>query len=172
VAIQFDSGSDHHFDLPATGISGGANRSLFAVCENDASESGIANRRTMITMNVGGGNGTRWTFTWNDTPNLRLEIQGAGDDTSLADNADAMLVEATLDGTTLGDHTLVADNSTEALAGATTVNTTDSNNILGGTSTTSDTWEGYMQEIIFWGSSQASNRSGINSNINTYYSLY
>jgi hypothetical protein len=169
VALYMYKVDDDHFSLPALGISGSSNRSVFSVAENDSGD-----RRTILTQNPGGGSSTRWTFTWNSdaTPNLRIEIAGAGDDTALSTNADMMLLEAHLSGTTLGDHTLAADNSTEALTGTATVNTTDSGNILGGTTTTDDTWDGYMQEIIIYGSDQSSNRSGINSNINTYYGLY
>jgi hypothetical protein len=33
-------------------------------------------------------------------------------------------------------------------------------------------WDGQLQEVIVWGSDQSSNRTGIESNINTYFSIY
>jgi|LakMenE01Jun11ns_1017448.scaffolds.fasta_scaffold9792471_2 hypothetical protein len=41
-----------------------------------------------------------------------------------------------------------------------------------GTNFFNEAFPGTMQEIIFWGSDQNSNISGINSNTNTYYAIY
>jgi hypothetical protein len=41
-----------------------------------------------------------------------------------------------------------------------------------GSNTFNEAFPGTMQEIIFWGSDQNSNISGINTNTNTYYAIY
>ena len=43
---------------------------------------------------------------------------------------------------------------------------------IGKSSANSSCWKGYQKEIIMYNSNQASNISGINSNINSYYSIY
>jgi hypothetical protein len=56
----------------------------------------------------------------------------------------------------------------------TTGNTDNASNILyiGGSDTNSQNYKGNNQEMVFYSSNQNSNRTGIESNINTYYGIY
>ena len=65
-------------------------------------------------------------------------------------------------------------NGTEASTSNSLVSGTISANeqFLGNYHTGSFYWDGTMQEFIVWGADQYSNRTNIESNINTFYSIY
>lgn len=56
--------------------------------------------------------------------------------------------------------------------GAVDTNTPTTNMILGKTANLNSGWVGYIQELIIYFSNQSSSRTGIESNINSYYSIY
>jgi hypothetical protein len=63
-------------------------------------------------------------------------------------------------------------NGNTISSSATNFSITMKANTIGVYSFTGNNCHGHLQEIIFYNSSQSSNRTGIESNINTYYSIY
>jgi len=63
-------------------------------------------------------------------------------------------------------------NGNTISSSATNFSITMKANTIGVYSFTGNNCYGHLQEIIFYNSSQSSNRTGIESNINTYYSIY
>lgn len=104
--------------------------------------------------------------------NYRLEIKGAGEQTNIiTGNHDLQFLY--LDGTTFGDFNLSVNSGTAyEFTGTATLNTQDG--LLIGARSTSDsgTFVGTLQEFIVYDSTQLSNKSGIETNINDYYSIY
>jgi hypothetical protein len=64
-------------------------------------------------------------------------------------------------------------NTLSTTMAATSANITSNLLILGGTIFNGDSYlNGYLSEVIIYASNQSSNRTGIESNINSYYSIY
>jgi hypothetical protein len=76
-----------------------------------------------------------------------------------------------LDGYNLYRNGVVGTPAT-ATSGSTTLNTQASPLYIGNLLGTSANINARMQELILWGSNQSSNRSGIETNVNSYYGIY
>lgn len=65
-----------------------------------------------------------------------------------------------------------AGQVTTAFSGTGTSPATNSNGVRIGTNSTTGYWGGYLQELIVFNTDQSSNRTSIESNINTYFTIY
>ena len=64
-------------------------------------------------------------------------------------------------------------NTLSTSMAASSANITSSLLVLGGTQYNADSFlNGYLSEVIIYPSNQSSNRNGIESNINSYYSIF
>lgn len=102
----------------------------------------------------------------------RLEIKGAGEQTNInTGNHDLLFLY--LDGTTFGDFALSVNSGTAyEFTGTATLNTQDGLLIGARNTNYTLTYDGTLQELIVYDSSQVSNKSGIETNINDHYSIY
>jgi hypothetical protein len=151
------------------GIDGANDKSSFSVMSTPAgTDGGIIHGDTGLTyaalrLRSNGGNG-----------NLRVEITGAGY-TSSFDISDgtAHIASMTFNGTTMADFDLYVDGSSVSATGAQAVNT-DGTQILniGHSGAATSYNDIYISELIIYPSDQTSNVTGIESNINTYYTIY
>lgn len=104
--------------------------------------------------------------------NYRVEIRGAGEETNInTGNHDLQFLY--LNGTTFGDFNLSVNSGTAyEFTGTATLNTQDGL-LIGARSTTDNAeFDGTLQELIVYDSTQVSNKSGIETNINDHYSIY
>ena len=104
--------------------------------------------------------------------NYQLFVKGASEETNIATgNHDLLFLY--LNGTTFGDFALSANSGTAyEFTGTGTMNTQDGLLIGGRDVNASPDYEGTLQEFILYDSNQLSNKSGIETNINDYYSIY
>jgi hypothetical protein len=85
------------------------------------------------------------------------------------------LATLTFNGTTTDDISLHVNGAskTQATTTSTTINTGTGDSAIGGSLHVGTArFEGVIQELVFYSSDQTSNRTGIESNINTFYDIY
>ena len=162
-AVEFD-GSNDEFALLLSGLNIN-NLSVSTVCKSDAT----TGNRMQFTLNTG-SNQRYWHYM-----NQGNDAMWYGGTTQIIHGA--MTTDQRLRTFIAGSTSGAARsflNGTEASTSNSLVSGTISANeqFLGNYHTGSFYWDGTMQEFIVWGADQYSNRTNIESNINTFYSIY
>jgi hypothetical protein len=134
--------------LTHSNVTRGKSHGLFAVC----------------------GPSTDWGIIWDvganarTTTNFKADYLGQGVIFTFSNLFDHQIISTIGDGTSIRGY----KNGTESTTGAVTI--TGSDVSLSRIMSSYD--DGKIQELIFYQSNQSSNRSGIETNINDYYSIY
>jgi hypothetical protein len=162
-AVEFD-GSNDEFALLLSGLNIN-DLSVSTVCKSDVT----TGNRMQFTLNTG-SNQRYWHYM-----NQGNDTMWYGGTTQIIHGA--MTTDQRLRTFIAGSTSGAARsflNGTEASTSNSLVSGTISANeqFLGNYHTGSFYWDGTMQEFIVWGADQYSNRTNIESNINTFYSIY
>jgi len=115
-------------------------------------------------------NNDGWRFQ-GDTSAARLRVQGVNTDNNVPDSGlnRSVLRSATISGGTVSSY---VDSTNSATGSATLSATTSFDFRLGTVFAQVLNLTGNCQEFIWYNSDQSSNRTGIEDNINTFYSIY
>ena len=144
-------------------VSGSQNRTIVSVAKMTESEAYLYGF---------GDNGTTQRVSIRKRTNYRIEISGTGEESNIPTGSHDLQF-LYLDGTTFGDLNLsVNGGTTYNFTGTQTLNTDNGLLIGSGGTDISSSYGGTLQELIVYGSNEASNKSGIETNINDFYSIY
>jgi hypothetical protein len=162
-ALDFD-GSNDEFPLSLSGLNTN-NLSAVTVCQSDAT----SGSRMQFTLNTG-SNARYWHYL-----EVGLDTFWYAGTTRISHGA--MNTSQRLRTFIAGSTSTVARsflNGTEASTTRPLVNATLTANqqVLGNYHTGSFFWDGTMQEFIVWGADQFNNRTGIEDNLNGFFSIY
>jgi hypothetical protein len=144
-------------------IGGNANSfSVFTVATNDAT-SGNHMQYTLSST-------PRW-WHWYLSGNKTFYYDGTTINHSSVDTNQHLF--AKIAGSTLGHAGYWVDNVKASTTGTLNSSAFNTDQRLGNYSSgTGNYWDGTMQELIMWPTDQSSNRTGIETDINTYFSIY
>jgi hypothetical protein len=151
------------------GISGTGDRTQFIV----GMSTNISVNTTSTILSYGaGGVGEAWQNTFEPWVRVGGGYQSFSGTSS---NTQHLYTTALVSGTNVTDTDMFIDGSaaTAGAASSRALNTTNSTLKVGAGVTGSSSFDGTIQEIIVYASDQiTSNRSGIETDINTYFSIY
>ena len=148
----------------------GTSQSMFVVCNSDT------NHTTDVIVGLGPNAGYK---TRRLSASHQLEVVFNNKNWSGVTGSQQLLSLIPDGGaTTISDYDLYRDGS--LLTPTATLDTQNLQSCAGGTIyvggvspiNTSYAFDGKMQEVVLWNSDQSSNRTGVESNINTYFSIY
>jgi hypothetical protein len=134
----------------------------------------ISTNTTSSILSYGDGNGlgTAWQNTFE--PWVRV-ASGYQSFSGTSANTQHLYTTALVSGTNVTDTDAFVDGSaaTAGAASSRALNTTNSTLKVGANASGSPAFDGNIQEILVWANDQiTSNRTGIETDINTYYSIY
>ena len=158
-AVEFDGANDY---LTAGTGHDFTTSSFFSVYRNSLDAAQL--------FGAQGTNDNGWRFQ-GGTSAARLRVQGVNTDNSGADSglSRSVLRSATISGGTVSSY---VDSTNSATGSATLAATTSFDFRLGTVFAQSLNLTGNCQEFIWYNSDQSDNRSNIEDNINTFYSIY
>ena len=172
-SMDFD-GSNDHFDISASlGITGSQARSTFFVLRPEAAGSPTSYQTYFgIGDNTTLSNGQIWDL-W---PEWSVRIFGGFEKYNTATINAQYLSTNILSGTDVTDNAFFLDGAEQTATSSTakTVNTDNTVQRIGRTGSSVATgpyFTGQMQEVVIWASAQTTNRTGIESDIMTYFSI-
>jgi hypothetical protein len=132
---------------------------------------GLNANSNQVWLEEEGGNSARHLFWWQASDQtLQLyanSVIGSGTSSVKGD-------QYLLTGTRVGTTSTLFKNGVSSLTG-TAADFDSTGDLKIGTNVTeagNQSWDGVIQEIVIWASDQSSNRTGIESDINTYFSIY
>jgi hypothetical protein len=164
-AIQTTRASQHRLVASSVTLVASSNFAAFAVYEESSSDlnnSGIFFSPTQHAMRTAADLYASYYYNGG--------IFSGNFVSGVTDVDDIQLVSSHADGTNLKIYTNGGNEVSSALLG--TLDTTAGNLNLGNNDFGERALDGYLYEMIFYTSNQLSNRTGIQTNINTYYSIY
>jgi len=167
--IQYSYSSSHVMASGSNiGISGTGDRTNFIIAECDNIS---GNAESTVLSYGGGGAGEAWQNTYEPWIRVGSGYQSFSGTTA---NTQHLLTTALWSGTNVTDSSMFVDGSaaTAGAAASRTLNTTNSTVNVGGGAGGGGNFSGTIQEILIWASDQSSNRTGIESNVNGYFSIY
>jgi hypothetical protein len=164
-SIEFD-GSNFYLDLNLTQAKNLTNSAYkaIAIVSKDSGITGVRNRTFFIGLNTQ----TRITFINETSNNFDGAMNGYAGRVQITFNTQQQYLAFAEDLNGVQSFYLNSTTSGSNNNGGTT---NDANNAFLGY-TTVDYFNGTMQEVIMYPSDQSSNRTGIESNINNFYSIY
>ena len=165
-AVEFD-GSNDSLTSSTPPFSGTTNRTSFTVSKANTSTSDDI----IYGINsIAGATGTAWQLT----AETQLRVSGR-----IAFNNSAQTIHSlgtlVFDGTTVNDANFYLNGSitTQGTSTGATINTSNNDWAIGNTPTVNTFYDGKQQELIFYANAKSStDRTGIESNVNTFYSIY
>jgi hypothetical protein len=173
-AVDFDGFNDNLDIATSLGITGSQARSTFFVLRPE-SAGGTSSYQTYFGLGDGGqdSNGQIWDL-W---PEWSVRVFGGFEKYNTVTINNQYLSTNILSGTNVTDNAFFLDG-TEQTATSSTVKTVNTDNAVqrigrsGSSSTTGPYYTGKMQEIVIYASAQTTNRTGIETDINGYFSIY
>jgi uncharacterized protein YhfF len=166
-AVEFD-GSDDELTSTTVPFSGTTHRTSFTVSNADTATSAD------IIYGIDGGNASAPTGElWQLTSETQLRVSGRIEFNNSAQTIHS-LGTLIFNGTTVDDANFYLNGSltTQGTSTGATINTGSTNFGIGTTVVSTSNYDGKIQELIFYASDQSANRSNIEDNINTFYSIY
>lgn len=172
-AIEFDGAlNGPHLSISTSlGITGTTSRSVFCVLNPDT----VGNNRTYF--GVGDGTTASNSDKWNLEAEWGVRVYGGNELYSTAVANNQYLSTNIFAGTNVTDNTFYLDGSavTATSSVSTTISTSTTVQYIGAEGGNfTYRYDGTIQELLIWASDQesASNRTGIETNINGYFSIF
>lgn len=171
-ALDFD-GTSHVLSIGSSlGITGSQNRSFFVVLTADTLSTQSAPRPY---IGLGDGSGATLGTKYNLTSEFALRVYGGFELYEGATTSTQYLATNIMDGTNVTDNAFYQNGSevTATSSGTRALDTKNTSQFIGEDGANlSSRHDGTIQEVVIWSSAQTSNRSGIETNINNYFSIY
>jgi len=164
--LDFDGVNDH-LTTSSQWLSGTVGRSIIAI--GGADTANLNETIASISYQLGAASGTGFYFTAEIATRVSGRVVFSEDFTS----ANLKLAFYTLaENSNVGDGTLFLDGSSVSQSSSTTtsINTTDRNSSAIGVAA-GTAYDGVLSELIVYASDESSNRSGIETDINNYFSI-
>lgn len=166
-AIDFVGATDEYGNVSSSNILTGADFSVFAVAQCDTNAVAY-----LVATEGGGATGARRSF-YSHSLQLGSAFKGSNTGTSLStwDRTQSTISMIATDMQTSGSHTIdtwVDGGSNSQWTGTGLITPATDNFRVGGETI----WNGRIQEVVVYDSDETSNHAGIESNINTHYSIY
>jgi len=167
-AVEFDGSNDYLES--ANVISGTTARSILSV-NNDT---GGSDSSIYTATKTNTGLGTRYLFgTNNNGTNIQVVVRGGSAGGSYTGNTQHVVSHFLAASSDINTLSMFVDNSALTLTTSSEpVNTHNDNAWIGAFEGPSQYWTGTQQELIIYTSDQSANRTNIEDNINTFYSIY
>jgi hypothetical protein len=131
---------------------------------------GLNANTNQVWLEEEGGSSKRYVFWWQSS-NSTLQLYA---NSTVGSTSSTKGDQYLLTGTRVGTNSTLFKNGVSSISG--TASDFDSTGDLkigiDALEQQSQSWDGVIQEIVIWASDQSSNRTGIETNINTYFSIY
>jgi len=161
---RFDGTNDLVY-APAIGISGSQNRSIFTVVEQFSTRN-----QGIFSINAdSNGAGQRYSHKLSNAPAFRVEIAGSGTVMSGASpsNNTSVIFNTIYD----GNVDFYVNNVTDLNNSIGTVNTIDQDSSIGAI-LTSQTFNGFIAEVLLYDTDKTSDETSIRTNMNDFYNIF
>ena len=169
-AIEFDGTNDALDSIGADLVTGNSAYSVFTVGKSSTTASSDYFWGINATQN-GAGVGSISSFT----PEFAIRVSGNVIFSDAASGSQELL-SVLYDGTTIQNHALFIDGVSSAVSsssnGSNPMNIAAGDFRIGGWGVSPGFLDGNLQELILYDSDQSASRTGVEANVNDFYSIY